>query len=463
MSELSERFKKWCRKPVEGFFQVPWEERRGIDKYTAGLVALIYLTTREVFRDRAPMMAASLSFFTVLAIVPLLTVAASLMAAFGLLEAEGGALFGTLHQLFPDVASGIASYLGEVATQSAQAVGGIGAITLLIIGLVLFNAIEETLTRIWRGAHDRSTVVKMLTFYAMISFGPVLIAMSIVQTAGAQIYLSEIGLDISFFERLLPVVYALVAFSLLYKLVPNSDVNWRAALIGGLYTAVAFELAKWGFNLYVNQMLLQTYDRVYGTLALIPIGLIWVYVTWLVILIGAELAYAFQHLQELMRREAGKRSSEADYDEFLPVHPVIALEILAPILSAFEKGEGPVSEESLSKTARLPEHLVTGVLGVLLDRQVIIEVDKGDEGRRFLPSRPAQSMTFNDLIEYFWVASDSIRVGQLSSAYLEATREFFEGRSVAELIPSDGGSEQGLEPSCPVEQTPPKAEPQSVS
>ncbi len=422
---------------MERFFGTRWEERGGIEQLFANAVALVYLTTREVLRDRAPMMAASLSFFTVLAIVPLLTVAASLMAAFGMLEEDGGTVFDTLHQLFPDVASGIASYLGEVATQSAQAVGGIGAITLLIIGLVLFNAIEETLTRIWDGAHDRSLVVKMLTFYAVISFGPVLIALSIVQTAGAQIYLSEIGLDISFFERLLPVVYALIAFSLLFKLVPNADVKWRAALIGGLYTAVAFELAKWGFNLYVNQMLFQTYDRVYGALALIPIGLIWVYVTWLVILIGAELAYAIQHLPSLMRREARRSSSQTSAETFVPVHPVIALELLKPIVSAFESGKGPVSKEALGTTSCLPDHVVQVVIAVLLEHGVIIAVDNDEGSRGFLPSRPAQTMELDSVVEHFWVGGefgDRHSVAQLSVAYREATREFFKGRTAVELV-----------------------------
>lgn len=444
MERYWKRLREWWRAHTERFLEHPWQDRSRREKLTTGLPALTYLTTREVFRDRAPMMAASLSFFTVLAIVPLLTVAASLMAGFGLLGQEGGVLFDTLHQVFPDAAGGIASYLGEMATDSAQAVGGIGAITLLIIGLVLFNVIEETLTRIWRGAHDRSVIVKMLTFYAMITFGPVLIALSIVHTASAQLYLTQLGIDVSFFNQLIPVGYGLVAFTLLYKLVPNSVVRWRAALVGGLYAAVAFELAKWGFNLYVNQLLFHTYDRVYGALSLIPIGLLWVYITWLVILIGAELSYAFQHLPELIRGKAGRRHSEARPSEFLPVHPVVALELLTPVLEAFQQGEGPVGEKQLAAATGLPDYLIRQVLQVWQQEGIVISVGGDKHREMFVPGRPPEKMAVRDLIEPFWIDGGSAgegKVAALSQGYWEATRAFFGERTARELVGEESETE----------------------
>ncbi len=454
MNDLQQRLQGWWNERVEEFFDHPWEERSRLNRIGAGIAALTFLTTREVLRDRAPMMAASLSFFTVLAVVPLVTVAASLMAAFGLLEVEGGALFDTLYQVFPDVASGIASYLGEVATESAQAVGGIGAITLLIIGLVLFNAIEETLTRIWRGAHDRSMIIKMLTFYAMITFGPVLIALSIVQTASAHFYLTQIGIDVSLVDQLLPVGYGLIAFTLLYKLVPNADVKWRTALVGGVYAAVAFELAKWGFNLYVNQLLLHTYDRVYGALALIPIGLIWVYVTWLVILIGAELAFAFQHLEDLMQGSVGKRSRNARPDDYYVGHPMVALEVLAPIVSAFEHRETPVTTAAIARVTRLPDDVVDRVVQIWEDEEVIRSVEGSKAEKCYVPASAPESMALDELVELFWVATpDGVRdgVGMVSREYLKESRAFFQTLTASDLVGdaepdrSVDNAEEGLE------------------
>lgn len=435
MNDLRQRLQDWGDERIEAFFDQPWEDRTPGSKIAAGVAALTYLTTREVIRDRGPMMAAGLAFFTVLAIVPLLTVGASLMAAFGLMEGEGGRIFDTLHQLFPDVASGLASYLSDVATDSAQAVGGIGAATLLIIGLVLFKYIEETFTAIWRGDNDRPVVLKMLTFWAVISFGPVLIALSIVQTARAQIFLAEMGLNVPLLARMAPVLYALVAFALLFKLVPNAEVKWRSALVGGLFTAVVFELAKWGFNVYVTQLLLQTYDRVYGALALIPIGLIWVYITWLVILIGAELSYSIQNMRSLLRAEAGRRSSTARPGQLRTLHPLVPVELVGIVYQAFERGEGPVSKRRLIEESRLPPHLVDDVIDELVNRGLLVGADGDEKGPAYVPGMSEQNVRIPEVVEAFWVDLETPQdraLGELSKRYLDNSREFFEDVALTE-------------------------------
>ncbi len=442
MKDRRRQLEEWLEERRQRFFGRPWEERSSRERYRDGSLALVYLTIRETLRDRGPMLAASLSFWTVLAMVPMLTVAASLMAAFGVLEGEDGAFYAVLHQMFPDVASGIASYLSETVTESAQAVGGIGAITLLIIGLVLFNAIEETLTRVWRGSRDRSMVAKMLTFYAIVTFGPVLIALSIVQTASAQLYLVQMGINLSWAEWALPPLYALIAFTLLNKLVPDANVSWRSAMVGGVFTMVAFELAKWGFNLYVNQLLLQTYDRVYGALALIPIALIWVYVSWFVLLLGAELSYAVQHLKELLRAEAGDRSSQARPTQHRIIHPMVALEVLAPVIRAFDAGDGPVKQRSIEENTRLPRELVDDVLEQWKESGTILGVADEDGDRAFLPARPPREMPLDELIVPFWSEGRHTigeEVDDISTQYLKVSRQFFGGlsaQSLAEGLPT---------------------------
>ncbi len=451
MNEWSDRLQSWWDERLKAFFQQPWEKRAGPEKVGAALLALTYLTTREVFRDRAPMTAASLAFFTVLAMVPLLTVAASLLGVFGVLDAGGGAIFEQLDQLFPAAAAGLASYLGETATESTQALGGIGGLTLLIIGLVLFNAIEETMTRIWQGAHDRSVMMKMLTFYAVISFGPVLIALSVIQTARAQIVLTDMGLDVSFMGRMMPLVWALIAFSLLFKLVPNADVSWRAALVGGLFTAVVFELAKWGFNLYVSQLMLQTYDRVYGTLALIPIGLIWIYISWLVTLVGAELSFSVQHLRSLMDGEAERLAGTDRLGGQGAIHPLVALGVLAPVVNAFETGKGAVNARRLAEQLRLDPQVVHEILARWEAQQVLAAVEEEEDDKAYLLRQPVDSLELERCLDAFWPQGQRMAQGglpQLSAQYREVSRRFFQDRSGRELIRPRGeepGEEEAAE------------------
>ena len=435
-----ERLQSWWAEKLESLFEEPEKERSAVAHAAVWCAALTYLTIREVVRDRSPMMAAGLAFFTVLAVVPLLTVAASLLMAFGLLEDEGGRIFDTLHRLFPDVAGGLANYLSEVATDSAQAIGGIGAVTLLVIGLVLFNYIEETMTAIWRGRHNRPVVMKIMTFWATLTFGPVLLGLSIVQTARAQIFLSEMGLNVGFLVRLAPVLYALVAFTLIIKLVPDANVSWRSAIVGGLFTAVAFELAKWGFNVYVNQLLLQTYDRVYGTLALIPIGLIWVYITWLVILIGAELAYSVQHMRPLIRAEGGRRSSRARPEQFRVLHPLVPLEVLAAVYRNYDGGQGPVSEAHLVAETGLPAGIVSDIVERLEQSEVLVQVEHHGEPSDYLPAGPASQITLDEIVKDFWVEGhydgDRRAVVELSESFFDASKAFF-GRRTGDALVGD--------------------------
>ncbi|MBA2662136.1 MAG: YihY/virulence factor BrkB family protein [Bradymonadaceae bacterium] len=428
--QLSERMARFQRRG--------WQERTLSEKLWTGSIVLIYMTVRELLRDRGAALAASLSFITVLSIVPLLSVATSLGAAFGVFASEDNMLVRTLQQVFPSAASGIVSYLGDLAASSAQAVGGVGGVSLVVIGVLLFNSIEQTLTNIWRGTHDRSRIKKFLTFYAMVTFGPVLIALSIIHTANVQIYLSRMGFDVSFVDRLLPLVYTLVAFTLMNKLLPHADVHWKSALIGGLFTAVAFELAKWGFNLYIHHVLLQAYNRIYGTMTLVPLFLVWVYITWFVILIGAEMAYSFQHLPSLMRAEAGERAALLRHGKLRVLNPVIAVEILAPIVDAFKRGQGAVSETQLVEKTEYNRTIIRETVNQLLAGGVLAETREGKRSdRRLLPARALEDIDLGALVESFWIQGGrklGPAVRALSLGYRDATRAYFDGYVAGDLV-----------------------------
>ncbi|MFU8803786.1 MAG: YihY family inner membrane protein [Bradymonadaceae bacterium] len=443
------------------FDERPWEERRLGDRAIVVSIALVYMTVRETMRDRGAVLAGNLAFLTVLSVVPLLSVAVSLMAAFGLFEEESNLLIEPLLQVFPSTASGIVSYLGQMAMESAQAIGGIGGITLIIIGVVLFNHIEQAFTHIWRGSHDRSIVRKFLTFYALITFGPVLIALSVIESASFQIYLGEMGLDVGLFKRFLPLVYTLIVFTLMNKLLPNARVRWSAALVGGLVTAVAFEFAKWGFNLYINQMLVHTYNRVYGALTLIPLFLIWVYITWLVILIGAEISYSFQHLRSLIKAEAGETAAQIRHGTRKAFNPVMGVEVFSPIAAAFKQGLGATEEATIVRSTRYSARIVTDIIDVLIEEGFLVESKQGKRGHRWLlPGRPLEDIGLEEIVEAFWIGEgQSGPMEAIHQGYHRSTRNYFAAYRASDLVVAsgDGDIKKGGEPSTTVEETPPSA------
>lgn len=401
-------------------------------------VELVAMVVREFFGDDGVTLASSLAFISALSVVPLLSVATSLMAAFGVFESQTGVIYELLATVVPSAASDIAAHLKAFATNSANTIGGIGAVALLIISLVLTYKIEEAFTAIWRGTSDRPMLAKFLTFYAIITLGPVLLSLSIIHSASLQIFLSDYGLDPGLLSQSLPILYALVLFTLMNKLLPSAHVSWKAAFIGGLFTAVAFEVAKWGFNQYVNLVILDAYNKIYGALGLIPIFLIWIYITWTIILIGAELAYSFQHLRTLLvtrQRDQlahGKRTRHL-YD------PLVVLELFAPVATAFHRGEQPVEERHLVEATHYSPTVVRDTVGRLLHGNIVRRA-RGKRRSGLVPARALDAIRLDELVGL--VLQDHVSLGtrpvdRLWEEFRASTRETLKGYTALDLVELD--------------------------
>ena len=397
----------------------PWE--RGV----AAPMQVVALAAREAKRDRVVQEAATLAFFTVLSLVPLLAVVTALLGAYGVFDPVEGDLASYLEVLFPAAGMEIVTYLQEFSTRGASSIGGINGVVLLVISIFLFNSIERSLTNIWRGQHDRPLIAKFLMFYTMITLGPLLVILSVVQTASAQLYVtSRFGIDTGAINHFLPVIYTLAVFALMNKILPHAHVTWRAALIGGVVTAVGFELAKWGFNQYVNLVLLDSYNRLYGALGIIPIVLLWIFITWIVILVGSEVAYCYQHMGRLLRhdvplkqslREGGRRPSARVFDE------LVGLDLLSQVVNAFKRGGG-VSEATLGAKLGYEADVIRDCVDVLLDQETLIVVGKLRGSRRMLmPARDLEELPLEQVWRAFREAHSATSPSR--SQALRALRE----------------------------------------
>jgi membrane protein len=426
------------KESLASFRRGEWDKLNWWQRALVAPLALVWLVIGQFRHDDAVTLASSLAFISALSVVPLLSVATSLMAAFGLFESDTGFIYETVATVTPSAAGDIAAYLKDFATNSADAIGGIGGVALVIISLVLTHKIEQTFTNIWRGTHDRPLLAKFLTFYAIITLGPVLLSLSFIHSASLQIYLSRMGIDTGFFSKMLPILYALVLFTLMNKLLPNAKVSWKSALVGGLFTAVAFEVAKWGFNQYINLVILDAYNKIYGALGLIPIFLIWIYITWSIILIGAELAYCYQNLRSmlLMRRRdehANARGSRHLYD------PLVGLEIFAPVATAFHRGEPPVTERNLAARTHYNPTVVRETVKRLL-RSNFLRLSQDRKGRGLLPARPLDAIRLDELVAVFLqdhVAQGSAPVDRLWEKFRQNTRLTLDGYTALELVDFD--------------------------
>ena len=261
--------------------------------------ALLYALGR-LHKDNLTQVAASLTFTTVLAVVPLLAVILSLFTAFPIFQDFQLALEEFLaNNLMPvAVADNIMSYLNTFA-QQARSMTTVGAIFLIVTSILLMKTIDEALNAIWKVRKQRPLSKRILVYWALLTIGPLMLGASLWASSyitRAQFGLvAELGVLQNIIATVLPLLTSIIGFTLLYYTVPNRIVHWRDAFIGGLTAAVVLELMKTGFAYYISNF--PSYTLIYGTFAAIPLFLLWIYLSWLVVLLGASIAAILPQLR----------------------------------------------------------------------------------------------------------------------------------------------------------------------
>ncbi len=235
--------------------------------------------------------AAALTYTTLFAVVPLMTVSYSMLAAVPNFRGVGEQLQGWIFENFvPATGEVVQDYLATFSSQ-AQSLTVIGIVFLAVTSIMMMKNIEAAFNRIWRVTEPRKGLSSFLLYWAVLSLGPILIGLGLLLTS----YIASLPFISSATEMvgrarllsLLPPFFSALAFMLLYAAVPNCRVPLRSAAVGGLFAAILFELAKRGFVQFVT--LSPSYQLIYGAFAAVPLFLLWIYISWTIILLGAEL------------------------------------------------------------------------------------------------------------------------------------------------------------------------------
>ena len=256
---------------------------------------LFRFALRRLEEERLPQVAGSLTFTAVLALVPILTIALAIFTTFPLFNTFRTSLEAYFTQsLMPKaVANTVLGYLTLFATKATR-LSAVGAIALIVTAVAMMGMIERAFNQIWRVRTARPFAQRMLVYWAIITLGPLLIGISISLTsylfAATSGVVSGVPLIGAVFYTAISILLTTGAFTLLYVAVPNRLVDWRDAAWGGLLAALAFEVAKRLFAIFIARF--PTYTMIYGALAAMPIFLVWVYLSWLITLVGAVLAAA---------------------------------------------------------------------------------------------------------------------------------------------------------------------------
>jgi membrane protein len=235
--------------------------------------------------------AAALSFTSVLGLVPLATVAFVYIARYPLFQQWLDALEGfLLRHLLPGSSSLVRSHLREFVAQAAN-LQGVGLALVVVTAVLLVATIEREINAIWGLAGRRPLLQRLFVFALGMTVGPLLIGAAVYSTAWVvDASVAQLPITLRVRHYVVPplsVAIAAFAFTLLYVLMPARRVPLTPAVIGGVFAALAFEVAKRLFGLYIARF--PTYEVVYGTLAVLPLFLLWVYVSWVIVLVGAAV------------------------------------------------------------------------------------------------------------------------------------------------------------------------------
>lgn len=283
------------------------------------------IVAQRFYDDRCMQIASSLTFTTLLAIVPLVTVALTLISAFPVFAtlAEHVEKF-VFENMVPESAGLIATYT-EQFTANAAKLTAAGLAILAVTAIMLMLTIEHAFNDIWRISHPRSVFQRVLVYWTLLTIGPVLIGASLSLTSWL------VSLSLGFVSAIpgagvallttVPIVLTSLALALLYLTMPNRRIAWQDALLGGLLGGLAFEAMKRGFAFYITQF--PTYKLVYGAFASVPIFLLWIYLSWLVVLFGAVVVAALPEWRE--RVGQGRTVPGTDFFDALQVLQILWL------------------------------------------------------------------------------------------------------------------------------------------
>lgn len=272
------------------------------------------------------------------------------------------------------------------------ALGITGVVFLLWMAIVMLARIEETFNDIWGVARGRNWLSRIVLYWTTITLGPLLLIGALGLASGphfekTRVLLEAVPMLRPVISQLLPLAIICLTFTLFYKLMPNTKVNFSAALVGGALAGTAWLLFN-QLSFYLGTRAI-TASKIYGGLALIPLLMFGLYAVWVIVLFGAQTAYAFQnreaYLQERLAENVNQRGRE-----------FIALRLMTTIGQRFAQGLPPPTVRELSRELGIPSKLVQQVLQTLLAARLVVEVAGAETA--FAPARPLETINCHHIL-----------------------------------------------------------------
>jgi membrane protein len=280
--------------------------------YVKSTLGFLLLFFNSFQKERIHVTAGYLSYVTLMSLVPLMVVMLSVMTAFPIFSDIRELIENFIYQNFVPASGDVVQEHITGFVSNATKMSAIAITALFILAMLLISAIDQCLNKLWRVNEKRRIITSFSMYWMVLSLGPVLVGSSLVMTSYILSLVSIGDYDLlglsNIVVQALPLVASIAAFFILYMVVPNKVVPAKFALAGATLAAVLFEIAKKSFAIYVTQ--LPSYEAIYGALSSIPILFLWVYLSWLVVLVGALFTVSLEDYDS----EKKAKSSQQDAD-----------------------------------------------------------------------------------------------------------------------------------------------------
>lgn len=381
--------------------------------------------SKSFIRNRCMVRASALAFSNLIALVPMLAIAISVSATIlkedgkeqkkidefitwvvGVIVppgepgsgAEGDKADAKETRLDSDTHAAVKARISEfVANIRGGALSTTSMVFLIVVVILMLARIEDTFNDIWGVMKGRNWFARITTYWAAMTLGPLLLIAAMTINSGQQMaaviqWMGNLPTPLNqifgFIVKLMPFFMLSMGFTIFYKLMPNTKVQWGAAFVGGVCGGTLWQLNNLAVVFYVSRVV--TNNKIYGSLGMIPVIMASLYFGWLFLLFGAQFAYAFQnrraYVQDRLVESLSPRGRE-----------VVALRIMSEVARRFYSGQGPTSADNLSERLGVPSRLIVSIVETLLDDELVFEIN--EEDRSYLPARPLWKITFADVIE----------------------------------------------------------------
>jgi membrane protein len=361
------------------------------------LLKVIVIAVKGIGRDNLAVKASALTYSVMFALVPLIALFIAIGKGFGIEDSIKSWLTDALaaqKELIPFIMGFVDRYLDSA--QGGVFIG-IGIVILLVSVMNLLNQVERTFNNIWQVKKSRSLLRQFTSYFSSLFIIPVLIAL----TGGVNIYFNNLLNQyelvkvfsplLTFGMQLTPYVVSWLVFTAIYISVPNTKVKFQSGFIAGVVAGTAFQFFQ---ILYIEgQSYLSRYDMVYGSFAAIPLLLLWLQISFTIILLGAEISYASQNLQNY-DYEGDTNNISIRYKKF------ISLFLTYVIVRRFANNEPPMRDDEFSTTYKLPIRLINQVLAELTQAKIITEiVDSDEKSKAYQPAMDIHQLSIHNLFD----------------------------------------------------------------